>query len=773
MDESALTGESMVVQKNVKAIEEEKPALGDMTNLVFQGSVVSSGRGTAVVTSTGMQTEFGKIAQMVQESEDELTPLQVDLNALGKKLGAIVLGLSVAVFFALVFASAAYDWNEALFTSIAVAVAAIPEGLSAVVTVTLSIGVSRMVKRNAIVRKLSSVETLGSTTVICSDKTGTITKNEMTVRYIWLPSDDVAVSGTGYSKEGGFYGAAAPQSCIALTQLGEPFDVADSNELKMLLKTGQLCSSASLSPNPDDKSSWKVVGDPTEGALLVAAEKAGITSEALHSQYEEITEFSFDSKRKRMTTIYQDDDGHIWAFSKGAPEVILERTTKILVGGKEQQLSAAQRDEILQANTAMASCAMRVIALAYRRLDGQSAEWEESEVERDLIFIGLAGMIDSPREGVTEAIRKSRRAGVRPIMITGDHALTAISIADSVGLTRSEQEAVTGSQLAETSDLELERLVKERDVFARVAPEHKLRIVNALRNQNEVVAMTGDGVNDAPAIKKADVGVSMGIRGAGVTKESSDLVLTDDNFATIVSAIEVGREIYSNIRKFVRFLLSANAGEVLLVFLMAMIGLPIPLTPIAILWINLVTDGPPALALGFDAPPEGIMDRPPRDPDSNLLDRNMTIMIMVGGILAALVSMFVYLNVLWMNFGFIPQITGPAVDWALPENAEILLMGRTATFVTMVLFQLLWVWNCRDERHPVWRTNFKKSKWLFVAVMISFLLTLAVIYTPLSIAFGMVPLSLDYWILITIASLVGLLAPVSSLLRHEEQGFPQ
>jgi len=770
VDESALTGESVAVQKNIEPIESKKPAVGDMVNLVFQGSVITAGKGTAVVTATGMRTEFGKIARMVQESEEELTPLQVDLEGLGKRLGALVLILSVFVFIALVFVSAAYDWDEALFTSIAVAVAAIPEGLSAVVTVTLSIGVSRMVKKNAIVRRLSSVETLGSTTVICSDKTGTITKNEMTVRYISLPSVSVTVSGTGYSKEGQYYYASSPENCVDFHATGEPFDFSKNNEMKMLLKTGQLCSSASLARNVDDDSSWRIVGDPTEGALLVAAEKAGITAETLESQYEEITEFSFDSKRKRMTSIYRDDDGQIWAFSKGAPEVILERSTKVLVNGDEKTLDHSSRNDMLQANTSMASCAMRVIALAYRKLDETSGNWNESEVENNLVFLGLVGMIDSPREGVMEAIAKSRKAGVRPIMITGDHALTAVSIAKSVGLTQSEQAAVTGTELAEASDDELERLVQERDVFARVAPEHKLRIVRALRNQNEVVAMTGDGVNDAPAIKKADIGISMGIRGAGVTKESSDLVLTDDDFSTIVSAIEVGREIYANIRKFVRFLLSANAGDVLLVFIMAMIGLPIPLTPISILWINLVTDGPPALALGFDPPPKGIMERPPRKPGSRLLDNSMVRMIIAGGVLATFAASFVYLFVLWEGLGYIPQITGAAIDWSLGQNAELLVRARTATFATMVLFQLLWVWNCRDERNPVWRTNIRESKGLFIAVAISFLLTLVVIYTPLSVAFGTVPLSFMQWILIFVVSLIGLLTPVYRLLGNRDHG---
>ncbi len=768
-DESALTGESLAVEKSIKAITSEKPDLGDMFNLVFQGSVVTSGKGTAVITSTGMKTEFGKIAQLVQESKQELTPLQLDLDDLGKRLGGVVLILSIMVFAALVFVNATYDWNEALFVGIAVAVAAIPEGLPAVVTVTLAIGVSRMVKRNAIVRRLPSVETLGSTTVICSDKTGTITKNEMTVRYIHLPSAKVTISGTGYSKEGDFYNAPALGNCVELTQMRDSFDLAQSHELKMLLKAGQLCSTATLSSNPNDESSWKVVGDPTEGALLVAAEKAGLSLEMMRSQYKEVTEFSFDSRRKMMTTIRRDDQGQVWAFSKGAPEIILERATGVLVHQDEMQLDSAQRDDILEANSAMASCAMRVLAIAYKKLDSISDEWDEEKVECDLVFLGLVGMIDPPREGVIEAIAKCRSAGIRPIMITGDHALTASSIARSVGLSRSDLGAITGSELNEMSDEELEKAVKERDVFARVAPEHKLRIVQTLRSQNQVVAMTGDGVNDAPAIKMADVGISMGIRGAGVTKEASDLILTDDNFATIVSAIEVGREIYANIRKFVRFLLSANTGEVLLVFIMVMIGLPVPLTPVMILWINLVTDGPPALALGFDPPPKGIMERCPRKPGSRMLDSGMMRMILIGGLLATFAASIIYLYILWSSIGNIPGITGPTIDWTLPQYEETLRLAQTATFAAMVLFQLLWVWNCRDEWNPVWRTNIRESRALFIAVMFSLVLTLLVLYTPLSSAFGTVFLGVDLWILIVILSSIGFFAPVYRLLGYRPE----
>jgi Ca2+-transporting ATPase len=648
---------------------------------------------------------------------------------------------------------------------IAIAVAAIPEGLPAIVTVTLAIGVNRMVKKNAIVRRLPSVETLGSTTIICSDKTGTITKNEMTVRYIFLASARVLVTGSGYSKEGTFYEARNPSTCDELLEIQYFLDVEQNQDLKMLLKAGQLCSTASISLVTDNDSNWKIVGDPTEGAILVAAEKANIRLEDTRSKYEELTEFSFDSIRKRMTTIQGDEDGTIWAFTKGAPEIIFDRVSKILIDGSEIELDSFHREELLAANSAMARCAMRVLALAYKKLDSNTNDWTANEVESNLVFLGLVGMLDPPREGVVESITKSRKAGIRPIMITGDHSLTASAIARSVGLVQSDTEGVTGSELSEMNDNELDEIVRESSVFARVTPEHKLRIVQALKRQNQVVAMTGDGVNDAPAIKTADVGVAMGIRGAGVTKESSDLILTDDNFATIVSAIEVGREIYANIRKFVAFLLSANAGEVLIVLTMVMIGLPLPLTPIMILWINLVTDGPPALALGFDSPPKELMSRNPRKPGTRILNKEMMRSILFGGFLATLASGSVYLYVLWINIGHIPGVTGPNVDWLLPQYAETLQTAQTATFVAMVLFQLFWVWNVRDEYNPAWDTNIRESKELLISVIISFALTLLVVYTPLSTIFGTVPIDSGLWFLIIGVSLIGFLAPIYLLAR--------
>ncbi|MBD3405423.1 MAG: HAD-IC family P-type ATPase [Candidatus Lokiarchaeota archaeon] len=761
-DESALTGESVPVQKTSDVITMDSPSLGDMRNLTFQGSVISMGKGTMVVTATGMSTEFGKIAEMVQESEEEQTPLQRDLELLGKQLGIIILSLSALVFFALVFLRSDYPWTEALFIAIALAVAAIPEGMPAIVTVTLAIGVKSMVKRNAIVRKLPSVESLGATTVICSDKTGTITKNQMTVRYLSLRGLHLTISGSGYEKKGEYHIAPRPESCISLTETLEDFNPIENQDLVRMLEIGQMCSNAVLQDG-EQEDSWEVLGDPTEGALLVAAEKAGVCFDDTRAKYEDITEISFDSSRKRMTTIHRDKEGEFWAFTKGAPEIVLERSSYILADGEEIKLEDDLRERILEKNLALADCAMRVLGLAYRRIPEEIKDWDPDEIEHDLVFVGLAGMIDPPRDEIKEAVKKARGAGIRPIMITGDHERTATAIARIINLVEPGTEAVSGAEIEAMDDDELFEIVKTKNVYARVAPEHKLRIVKALKKQAHIVAMTGDGVNDAPAIRTADVGIAMGIQGADVTKEAADLILTDDNFATIVSAVEYGREIYSNIRKFVRFLLSANAGEVLLVFLMVMIGLPVPLTPIEILWINLVTDGPPALALGVDPAEKCLMDRPPRGSKKKLLDRGMSLIIIIGGILATVATSIVYIGFIWMQFGGIPA------DLAAPANAAELAYARTGAFVTMIVFQLLWVWNCRDERRPVWRSNIREAKYLFIAVLASFALTLLVLYSPLAIVFGTVPLGVMEWLIIIGATLPGLLLPVYHVFDRAEE----
>jgi Ca2+-transporting ATPase len=752
VDEAVLTGESHAVRKITEPIYLVNPTVGDMKNMLFQGTTISAGKGQAFVTSTGMQTEFGKIAELVQKSEKDMTPLQHDLNDLGKKLGILIIALCAIVLGAEILRSTSESFVEMLLAAIALAVSAIPEGLPAVVTITLAIGVQRMVQHKSIVRRLPSVETLGSTTVICSDKTGTITKNEMTVRNFFVNGMTISVSGVGYNREGTF------------TRASEPFDILSDHDSTHLLEIGQVCTNSLLQPDSSGKADWSVVGDPTEGALLVLAEKAGVSHEQTLSKFEEITEISFDSARKRMTSINRRNDGKLLAFSKGAPEVLLSLCTHIHEDGEIKPLTEKERKNILNINAGFAENALRVLAFAYRELDSEIPDWEPERVEHSLVFIGLVGMIDPPRKEVFEAIKLCKKAGIRPIMITGDHKLTARAISLDVGLIEQDGGVISGAEIDNMNESEFMDSVKTYNVFARVAPEHKLRIVSALKNQDQVVAMTGDGVNDAPAIKSADVGISMGIRGADVTKEASDVILTDDNFATIVSAIEKGREIYSNIRKFVRFLLAANFDEVFLIFTMIMIGLPLPITAIQILWLNLATDGFPALALGVDPPERDVMDRCPRKPGAKMMDRGMVTFTVIAGFVAFLAASTVFLISLTHNGGWIPGITGPLVDWSDPTWSFALAHSRTTVFASVVSFELLFVWNCRSEYKPFWKTNIREARVLMGAVLLSVILTLATIYVPFMAAlFQTVPLDLFDWALILGTSSAALLIPSSKI----------
>ncbi|TFF95569.1 cation-translocating P-type ATPase [Candidatus Thorarchaeota archaeon] len=758
VDEAVLTGESVSVRKVDDPLNVENPSVGDLQNMVFQGTTIVSGKGRAVVTETGMQTKFGEIAEMVQESEKEMTPLQEDLADLGKKLGVLVIGLCIIVFAAELIRQVSDSWIEELMAAIALAVSAIPEGLPAVVTITLAIGVQRMVKENAIVRRLPSVETLGSTTVICSDKTGTITKNEMSIRAVYTNDTTFEVTGVGYNKEGEF-----------LVD-GKEVDPESDEHLVKLLQIGQLCSNSLLQPNPEGPADWSIVGDPTEAALLVAAEKAGITYDETWEEYDEIYEISFDSARKRMTSICKDEEGNLAAFAKGAPEIILPLCSHIYEHGKVKPLTEDERQCILDVNSEFADKALRILAMAYRPLEHEIPDWEPEEVEKNLVFVGLAGMIDPPRDEVQNAIKICKRAGIRPIMITGDHELTARAVAAEVGLIEAGGRVISGSDIDQMTDEEFMNSVHDYDVYARVSPKHKIRIVEALKNQDQVVAMTGDGVNDAPAVKSANVGVSMGIRGADVTREASDIILTDDNFATIVTAVERGREIYSNIRKFVRFLLAANFDEIFLIFTIIMIGLPLPITPIQILWLNLATDGFPALALGVDPPPEGSMERPPREPGKKMMDRGMATFVLVAGFIAFLSSMFIFLYTLNTYGGWIPGITGDPVDWTTAPWDEVLRHARTAAFAGVVTFELIFVWNCRDEWHPVWRTKARQSKALIAAVLLSAVLTIATVYVPfLQPLFETEAIPLFDWLIIIGTSLPALLIPPHIIFGHHKE----
>src|SRR5829696_4871392 len=637
VEEASLTGESLAVQKNAATVLEKNVPLGDRKNTAFMGTVVSYGRGRGVVTSTGMYTQLGLIARMLQNVEVEETPLQRRLDQLGKSLSVAALFLVTIVF---IVALVNYtDINE-LFTSplayfseylgqitevfiiaISLAIAAVPEGLPAVVTISLALGMREMIKRHALIRKLSSVETLGSATVICSDKTGTLTQNEMTVTRLWADGQFVHVTGTGYVPKGDF-----------LVQ-GETVDIPKYPAILTVLWLGLLNNDSSIETTgeEDSQKTYRIVGDPTEGALVVAAAKAGATHVEIKEAYPRENEVPFDSERKRMITIHDvvtprpedpspfNDDEHknsdVIAV-KGAPDVILELCTQFQeMNDHPRPLDVKTRERILAANDEMTKDALRVLGLAYRVMrdvPDNPEQFKTEDLERDLIFVGLVGMIDPARPEVRPALERAREAGIRTVMITGDYPNTARAIAETVGLLQHDRKVMTGAQLDALSDNELKKVIEDTAVFARVSPEHKMRIVDALQANDEVVAMTGDGVNDAPAIKRADIGVAMGITGTDVAKETADMVLTDDNYASIVSAVEQGRVIYSNIRKFVFFLLSSNVAEIMVIFLATLAGLPHPLTAIQLLWLNLVTDGAPALALSLEKGDPDVMDHKPR-----------------------------------------------------------------------------------------------------------------------------------------------------------------
>lgn len=723
-DEAVLTGESTDVTKNLCVVKKEAP-IADRKNSVFMATHMTYGRGKAVITATGMKTEFGKIAEMVQTMETEESPLKQKLERFAKKLGIIIVALA-AVIFALelyeifvlmtptgdVIASVL----DAFEVSIALAVSAVPEGLPAIVTVSLALGARELARRNAILRKLSSAETLGATTVICSDKTGTLTKGEMTVRKIHVNGKTFEVTGAGYEPKGEFL------------LDGNPVSLKENPELELMLKANTLNSNA----NYDGK---RVLGDTTEGALIVAASKAGITKKEAEETYPRVHEVPFTSERKRMTTVHKTPEGKLIAYMKGAPEMVIERSTHILKNGKAAKLTAEEKKEILAINEQMAKEALRVLGAAYKDLPGDTAieKCDEEDYESDLVFLGLAGMIDPPRAEAKEANARCREAGIKTIMITGDHKLTAVAIAKEIGMLHSDR-VLTGVELDELDDAEFERVVEEVSVYARVSPEHKLRIVKALKSKGEIVAMTGDGVNDAPALKQADIGVAMGITGTDVTREAADIVLADDNFATIVNAVEGGRNIYDNIRKFSFFLLRSNFDELLVIGSFALLGLELPLTAGMILWINLVTDGGPALALTMDPPEKDVMQRAPRDPKEGILHGR------IASILATFVTQFLGTGLVFFLAFYV---------WGRPIEE-----ARAMAFVQATLQELVIVWNCRSERRGAHKLSFTSNKFLLGAVVVSAILTVLIPYTGL---FGTAPLTLIDWLIVIPFALSGFL----------------
>lgn len=730
VEESALTGESVPVHKNTNTINEDEVALGDQRNTGFMGTMVTRGTGRGVVFRTGMETEMGKIADLIQNTDSMETPLQHRLEQLGKILILLSLGLTVMVVAAgILHGQAPY---KMFLAGVSLAVAAIPEGLPAIVTIALALGVQRMIKRKAIVRKLPSVETLGCASVICSDKTGTLTQNKMSVTHIWMNGDVMNVTGSGYAPSG------------TIQKNGRPIDLRKDQALRRLLQIGVLCNNARLVESNEDQTKklrkkkntvWSIKGDPTEGALVVLGAKAGMTAQALHGLYRRVTEIPFDSERKRMSVVVEHQGGRL-VFTKGAPDVLLRQCSYMLWNGKVTPLSEELRKKVMSANEGMAKSALRVLGLAYREISSTAKEEKNEELENNLVFVGLTGMIDPPRQEVKEAIYRCKKAGIKSVMITGDHQTTAEAIARQLGMIPSGGRTINGRELNSLSDEQLDMMIDNLYVFARVSPEHKLRIVKALQKKGHIVAMTGDGVNDAPAIKAADIGISMGITGTDVSKEASALILSDDNFATIVAAIEEGRGIYENIRKFIRYLLASNVGEILTMFIAMMLGMPLPLVPIQILWVNLVTDGLPAMALGVDQAESDLMTQKPRPAKENIFARRMGWKIISRGFLIGLCT----LGAFWYEMNI------------HVEGSPSLMKAQTAAFAALVLAQLIHVFDCRSSR-SVFHRNPLQNIYLVFAVISSVLLLLAVLYTPaLQPIFKTVSLSLSDWIVVLIAA---------------------
>jgi Ca2+-transporting ATPase len=725
VEEASLTGESMPVEKHTGTLQSETLPPGDRKNMIFAGTAVTYGRGRAVVAATGMQTEFGQIAQLLQAVESGKTPLQHNLDHVGHLLARAAL-VVVAVIVALGLLRG-QDFIEMLIFGIALAVAVVPEALPAVVTISLAIGVQKMVRRNALIRRLSAVETLGSTSVICSDKTGTLTRDEMTVRKLYTGGEVLKISGAGYEPVGDF---SRNGHAIELPQTA-----------RVLLSAAALASDAHLARDGGSEpgNSWRIKGDPTEGALVVAAAKAGLHKSELDARYPRRHEIPFTSETKRMTTLHETPDGLV-AYSKGAPEVILASCTSILTDNGVRPLDAAGKAQLLAAAQELAGEALRVLAVAQK--PGASL----TGTEQDMTFLGLAGMIDPPRPEARSAIQICELAGIRPVMITGDHPATAQAVASELGLLKGGR-VVTGAELEVMSDTDLEREVETIDVYARVSPAHKLRVVSALQAKGHIAAMTGDGVNDAPALKKADIGIAMGITGTDVTKEAAAMTLTDDNFASIVAAVEEGRSVFGNIKKYLMYLLSSNIGEIGLMGGAALLGLPLPLSAVQILYVNLATDGLPALALSVDPPERDLMRRVPRNPRSGIFTRPVVTLMVVGGVWSAL-----------LNLGLF--------SWAI-RSGRSLAEAMTMTFVSLVLIQFFKAYNYRSDRHSVLIKPFA-NKWLNLAVAWELVLLLVIVYVPfLQGAFGTFSLTAVDWLIVGGLSLT--ISPILELAKWMER----
>lgn len=740
--EASLTGESTAVQKNHRDQHDATTPLADRTNMVFTGTTVASGKGVAIVTSTGMQTEMGSIAGMLETGESEPTPLQKKLTELGR---IMVVGclLIVSIIFML------HLWRggnlfEIFLISVSLAVAAIPEGLPAIVTITLAIGVNRMAKRKAIVRKLPSVETLGCVSVVCTDKTGTLTSNEMMVTQIHTIDGYFSLTGNGFSAEGRIvleHSPALGGSPTNATQSQEHVRVIEQDML-WLLRVGAMCNNSEWNWNAVDRKA-EVSGDPTEIALLVAAAKHAHTGTSLHVQL--LHENPFDSDRKMMSQVYRLPDESIFMVAKGAPEVILGRCTHIRCLGQDRPLNAADREWASHHQRSLADQALRVLGLAYRPSSSDPADHRQ---ESDFIFLGLVGMMDPPRPETEQSVGRCLDAGILPVMITGDHPATAMAIAKSLHITDGNDQLLCGPELETMTDEVLRSKVESIRVYARVSAQHKLRIVNAWKYHGYVVAMTGDGVNDAPAVKAADIGIVMGIAGSDVAKESSDMILADDNFATIINAVEEGRSIYENIQKFLHFLLACNTSEILFMFTGSLIGWPTPLVPIQILWINLVTDGVPALSLAMEPIEKQLMARPPRDPKRPFLPIDRMLQIGLHGFLMAVVAL--------VAFGIYYH-----------DNEESLILARTVAFCTIAMTQVFFSMGCRSFTKTMPQQGWFTNPTIFLAMLLSLIVQVAVVTFPwTSHLLNTVPLGIQEWIVVLLLSLFPVtLIEVYKLLR--------
>jgi len=700
--ESSLTGESVPISKNSQQVKSDSQ-IADQSCMLFSSTIITKGRGLAVVVKTGHQTEIGKIADMIQVPSEQ-TPLQKKLSQLSGQLTYIIFAIVMMIF--IVGLTRHLPFYEIFLISVALAVAAIPEGLPIVVTVTAAIGLQRMIKRNALIRKLPAVETLGCVTVICTDKTGTLTCNEMTVRKLYVDGTVIDVTGEGYSSEGDFLIDGKPVT---------KKDIIEIESAELLFRVGALCNDSAMKED-------KKFGDPTEIALIVSAAKSGLNKFELEKIHPRLDEIPFDSERKMMTTVHEVD--HIkYAYVKGAPDIVLKSCNRIFIDGRVERLTEAERKKILKANDDFSSQALRVLAFAYKPVKGKVDE-------TDLIFVGLQAMMDPPRKEIADAVKKCEQAGIKVVMITGDHKATASAIGKSLGL---ETRVLTGEEIDKIGDLK--NVVEDIIIFARVAPEHKLRIVEALKAHGHVVAMTGDGVNDAPALKRADIGIAMGITGTDVAKESSSMILTDDNFASIVSAVEEGRGIYDNIKKFLAFQLSTNIGAIITIVSALMLSLPIPFTALQLLYINIMVDGPPAISLGMEPIEKGIMNRPPRNPKESVITKwnlvRMFILAIVMG-LGTLGIFYFYLN----SFGEV--------------------YAKTIAFTTLILFVLFNAFNSRSEEKSLFSMNFFQNKMLVSSVALLMLLQLVLVYfAPAALVFGLVPLAgIDWLWMVLVASVV-------------------